>query len=91
MRGYPFLRQRPILNYIADFYCKDLKLIIEIDGWTHEDKAIQEKDKIKQRALEHAGYHVLKITNFEVFHHLQETKERIEDWIDEFKQLGLNP
>ena len=45
MKGYPFLRQRPILKYIADFYCKDLKLIVEVDGWTHEDEAIREKIK----------------------------------------------
>ena len=91
MRGYPFLRQRPILNYIADFYCKDLKLVIEIDGWTHEDKTIQEKDNIKQKALENAGYHVIRATNYEVFHHLQEVKERIEDWIAEYEQWGHNP
>ena len=31
MMGYPFLRQRPIANYIADFFSKDLNLVIE--GW----------------------------------------------------------
>lgn len=34
--GYQFLRQRSILNYIADFMCRELKLIIEIDGVMHE-------------------------------------------------------
>ncbi len=32
---YRFLRQRPVLNYIADFMCKELLLIIEVDGVTH--------------------------------------------------------
>jgi Protein of unknown function (DUF559) len=36
MRGYDFDRQRPIDRYIVDFYCKDLKLAIEIDGSSHD-------------------------------------------------------
>ena len=35
LRGYQFRRQRPVLNYIADFMCKELMLIIEVDGYTH--------------------------------------------------------
>ena len=34
MMGYQFRRQRPVLNYIADFMCKELNLIIEVDGIT---------------------------------------------------------
>ena len=37
MKGYQFRRQRPVLNYIADFMCKDLKLVIEVDGITQKD------------------------------------------------------
>lgn len=41
MLGYDFDRQRPVLNYITDFYCKDLMLAIEIDGSSHDfDEAI---------------------------------------------------
>ena len=43
MLGYDFDRQRPIGNYIVDFYCKDLQLAIEVDGITHEEKAIAER------------------------------------------------
>ena len=82
MKGYPFLRQRPILNYIADFYCKELKLVIEIDGWTHEDEDIRKNDEEKQRALEEVGYTVLRFTDDEVVHHLEEVKRRIEAWIE---------
>ena len=47
MLGYDFDRQRPIGNFIVDFYCKDLLLALEIDGITHRDeKAIlKEQDK----------------------------------------------
>jgi very-short-patch-repair endonuclease len=38
MRGFDFDRQRPIYRYIVDFYCKDLKLAIEIDGSSHDSE-----------------------------------------------------
>jgi Uncharacterized protein conserved in bacteria len=41
--GYQFLRQRPILNYIADFACLELMLVIEVDGMTHEFDVTQKK------------------------------------------------
>jgi very-short-patch-repair endonuclease len=44
MKGYSFLRQRSVLNYIADFMCKELKLIIEVDGITHSYEQTIEKD-----------------------------------------------
>src|SRR5678816_3512575 len=55
LMGYDFDRQRPIGNFIVDFYCKDLKLAIEIDGVTHEDEDILLKDKIRQEELETFG------------------------------------
>ena len=36
LKGFQFRRQRPVLNYIADFMCMELKLIIEVDGITHQ-------------------------------------------------------
>ena len=37
MKGYTFTRQKPIENYIVDFFCNRLRLVIEIDGVTHEN------------------------------------------------------
>jgi len=48
--GYPFMRQKPILSYIVDFYCAPLRLAIEIDGSTHDVKI--ESDIVRQSALE---------------------------------------
>ena len=45
MMGYKFQRQRPILNYIADFFCKELMLVIEVDGMSHDDEINTAKDK----------------------------------------------
>jgi very-short-patch-repair endonuclease len=48
MRGYDFDRQRPIDEYIVDFYCKDLMLAIEIDGASHDHASSYTHDIIRQ-------------------------------------------
>lgn len=55
MLGRPFLRQRAIGNYIADFFCKELKLIIELDGSAHIMQ--EEADKHRDDTLEQLGLH----------------------------------
>jgi very-short-patch-repair endonuclease len=81
MLGYPFLRQRPILNYIADFYCKKWKLIIEVDGFSHDDPEAIERDKKRDRVLSGAGYHILRFTDYEVINELPFVQQKIEKWI----------
>ncbi|MCE1163999.1 MAG: DUF559 domain-containing protein [Bacteroidetes bacterium] len=56
MLGYMFSRQRRVLSYIADFMCKELKLIIELDGAIHDWKEVFEKDIVRQKELEEAGF-----------------------------------
>ena len=60
MKGYTFRRQRPVLNYIADFMSTDLKLIIEVDGITHDFEETIKKDEIRQKELEKAGFTVIR-------------------------------
>ncbi|ELR68377.1 Hypothetical protein C900_00409 [Fulvivirga imtechensis AK7] len=45
--GYQFRRQRPVFNFIADFMCKELRLVIEVDGITHtwEETVIRDMEK----------------------------------------------
>lgn len=43
MLGYQFYRQKPLDNYIIDFYCPALKLIIEVDGEYHGDYRFDER------------------------------------------------
>ena len=62
--GYDFDRQRPIDNYIVDFYCKDLQLAIEIDGNSHNDKF--EEDSIRQKRIESFGVTFLRFDDLEV-------------------------
>lgn len=46
-----FRRQHPVMNYIADFYCHELKLIIEVDGEYHFTLEQEMKDKFKDRRI----------------------------------------
>jgi very-short-patch-repair endonuclease len=57
MKGLAFRRQRPVLHYIADFMCKELQLIIEVDGITHTYEEVAEKDNRKQSCPEDSRIH----------------------------------
>jgi very-short-patch-repair endonuclease len=82
LKGYPFRRQRPVLNYIADFMCKELMLIIEVDGNIHEVPEVMIKDKIRQQALEETGFTVLRFTNEEVLTNIVWVQSFLEEWIE---------
>jgi len=70
LKGYQFRRQRPVLNYIADFVCKELKFIIEIDGITHDAEISLAKDKRREEELIRAGFRVLRFTDEEVLRNI---------------------
>src|SRR5882724_9289685 len=53
--GYKFRLQHPMGNYILDFYCHQLKLVIEADGAVHYNEDVRNSDKERQRILESAG------------------------------------
>lgn len=61
--GFDFDRQRPIDNYIVDFYCKDLQLAIEIDGSSHDSEEAQLKDEVRQKRLESLGVTFLRFSD----------------------------
>jgi very-short-patch-repair endonuclease len=85
MLGYPFLRQRPILNYIADFFCKDLQLIIEVDGFTHQFEETTQKDEKKDMDLRNAGFYVLRLTDKEIMENINNARRIIESSIYNLK------
>ncbi len=79
MMGYQFLRQRPILNYIADLMCRELKLIIEIDGVTHDFKLVADRERdIK---LSEIGNFTLRFTDIEVMDNMEGVDRCIKDRI----------
>ncbi|MFN8288204.1 MAG: endonuclease domain-containing protein [Chitinophagales bacterium] len=83
MKGYTFRRQRPILNFIADFVCLDLKMVIEVDGLTHNFEEVIEKDKRKELALQEAGFTVLRFTDAEVLNQIESVRNTIANWIEQ--------
>ena len=86
MKGFQFRRQRPVLNYIADYMCKELMLIIEVDGITHHYEETIKKDEIRQKALESAGFTVLRFSDEDVLNNIQAVHNYLEDWIE--KKIG---
>ncbi len=86
--GYQFRRQRPVLNYITDFMCLELMLVIEVDGITHHWEETITKDKKKQNDLEAAGFTVLRFTDDEVLNNINAVQAYLEDWIS--KKVGGN-
>lgn len=81
--GVRFSKQIPIDNFIVDFYCKELKLAIEVDGSIHFEEGQQEKDVIRQNKLESLGVHVIRFSYLDVKHNLswvlEEIKKKIKD------------
>jgi len=81
--GIQFLRQRIIANYIVDFFCKDLKLIIEVDGKTHEFEEVKINDIKREARLKELGYFVIRFTDYEVMHDLGRVSVMLTEYINE--------
>ncbi len=82
MHGYQFTRQRPVLEYIADFMCKELLLIIEVDGVSHQFDDIEKKDKVRQEKLEQIGFKVLRFMDSEILNNMDDVIRTIEVFIN---------
>ena len=85
MKGYDFDRQRPIDNYIVDFYCKDLMLAIEIDGMSHDIGDAPVKDEVRQKKLEFLGVQFLRFDDRAVKYDMNNVLLEIDGWIEEFE------
>jgi len=71
MQDVGFRRQHPIGPYVADFYCFEKKLIIEVDGEVHSIPQQARKDQDRQQYLEAKGFHVLRFTARDVMSNLE--------------------
>ena len=88
MLGYDFDRQRPINNFIVDFYCKELQLAIEIDGDTHIYR--YDYDEERQRNLEKLGVHFLRFDDIEVKKNMSNVLRVISDWIEKNRSTPIS-
>ena len=89
LRGYDFHRQKPIDEYIVNFFCPKLNLIIEIDGETHVDKS--EQDDKRQTRLESLSFHLLRFLDSDVKQNIEGVLQTIEEWIKQHENTPLNP
>ena len=87
LNKYKFRRQRPVLNYIADFMCFELMLIVEVDGLSHIHKEVIEKDKHRQKELEDIGFTVIRFNDEEVLSDIENTKRVLEGFVDNFEAI----
>ncbi|MBI5008122.1 MAG: endonuclease domain-containing protein [Bacteroidia bacterium] len=79
MSGFDFDRQKPIDNFIVDFFCKELSLAIEIDGDTHIFR--NDYDDERQKCLENLGIRFLRFDDNEVKKSMNNVLRVIQDWI----------
>lgn len=82
--GYQFNRQFPIGNYIVDFVCRKLKLVVELDGRYHQFRV--QEDAIRDQYLNQVGYRVVRIAESEVMHDLNNVIRTLENYLPEEDQ-----
>ena len=78
---YRVHRQRPIDNFIVDFYCPKLKLVIEIDGDSHYAENAQKYDQERTEILQGYGLKVIRFNNEDVLHNFTGIVALIEEWV----------
>jgi len=75
--GFKIRRQHPIWRFIADFYCVEARLVIEIDGDSHTAPDQEEYDKARTKWLEQRGDKVIRIRNEDVHRYLEDALNEI--------------
>jgi very-short-patch-repair endonuclease len=83
--GYKFRRQHGFGKYIVDFYCKELKLVIEIDGDVHCDEVQKAKDAVRTKYLESLGLRVKRYNNLDVLYNIYRLMDDLVEYIKNTK------
>ena len=91
MYGYDFHRQKPIDNYILDFFCYELMLGIEVDGYSHEFLEVYQKDQQKEKVMNSFGIHILRFSDHQVLKDTENVIRAIEEYILEHEKHTPNP
>ncbi len=78
VEGYQFYRQKPVGDYVVDFFCPRAKLVIEVDGRQHLSDEMAEYDRIRDEYMSSLGLRVLRFTNTDVLTHIDGVIKSIE-------------
>lgn len=81
--GYKFRRQVPLDKFIVDFFCASHKLIIELDGPTHEGR--EAYDAERTQILQSLGYHLIRFNNEDCYEDIDATVDAIWQTLEEIK------
>ena len=81
--NYTFRRQRPILNYIVDFCCLELLMVIEVDGLSHESEAAILKDEERDKKLKEIGFTVFRFSSGMVLRNMVDINVMLTEWMIE--------
>ena len=69
--GTRWYRQKPLKDFILDFYCHEAKLVIEVDGGQHFEEEGRLADKDRDEEIAHLGFQVLRFGNNEIFKNIE--------------------
>ncbi|MBC8770207.1 DUF559 domain-containing protein [Arenibacter sp. BSSL-BM3] len=86
MYGYDFHRQKPINNYILDFFCQELMLGIEVDGYSHGIVEVYNKDLIKEEKMNNLGVGILRFTDDQILRDMDNVLRVIEAYIQDYEE-----
>src|SRR5579871_745767 len=81
LHGRQFRRQHPIGRFIADFYCDDARLIVEIDGAVHNEASQFERDREREAILRAHSLAVLRFANEEVLQEIERVLETLSEYV----------
>ena len=91
MYGYDFHRQKPIDNYLIDFFCHELMLGIEVDGYSHQIIEVFNKDVKKEGVMNMLGIHILRFSDGQVLKDTDNVIRAIEWYIANFEEHTPDP
>ena len=91
MYGYDFHRQKPIDNYIIDFFCHELMLGIEVDGYSHQIIEVFNKDVKKEGVMNMFGIHILRFSDEQVLKDTDNVIRAIEWYMANFEEHTPDP
>ena len=85
--GLKFRRQFPVLDYIADFACVEVRLLVEVDGLAHDLTDRPERDARRDRILNERGWHIVRIAAVDVLKDAAATAQSILALADSLRPL----
>jgi very-short-patch-repair endonuclease len=90
IEGVLFNRQKPVGQYIVDFYSAGAKLVIEVDGSRHFEDENDQKDRLRDEYLKSLGLKVLRFDNSEVLTNIEGVIDKILDILGDDYSTGID-